>query len=345
MDTARIYLGIDCGATTSKVSAIDVRGAVLTDTLRQRPTCSEQGPAAIVKGWVNALCDLLADLALDWSAVASVGLAIPGPYLGYGVLGPMPNMPDSLTGWHFLDDLAASIASVAGDSIPVVTANDGLLAGLAEARRIQADRAGSVLMFAPGSGLGCSFVSADGHLLQGDHGAAAILSHTPAPHALLGLPAFNCGCGRTWGCFETYTAISGLPQLVQHLLPQFPQHPLAQKTTLSKADCLPLRGLAQSGDPLALAVFELQAKALGLAVCVASMAYDPTHIVIGGGLMDPEVTTERFRADYLKTVEKSAAINLWGDPKELSFHIAALGELSQAVGAAFYAQERFEKSL
>lgn len=333
-----IFLGIDCGATTSKVCGIDGEGTILSNEVRQRPTRSEDGPEAVLQGWMEGLEDFLAGIGRAWDSVSGVGLAIPGPYLSYGVLGPMPNMPKSLTGWRFLDALKTAVQTKSGRSISVTTANDGVLAGLAEARFLQRHSPGSVLMFAPGSGLGCSFVSAHGNVLLGDHGAAAIFSHMPAPYAELDLPAFHCGCGRSWGCFEAYTAISGLAQLVHHLREAFPEHPLCQKPDLEKADVLPLRAMAQTGDPLALRVFEIQASALGLAVSAACMAYDPTHVVIGGGVMDKEATTSAFRQQYLETVRIAAARHCWVDIEAIHFYEASLGELSQAVGAALYAQ-------
>ena len=37
----------------------------------------------------------------------------------------------------------------------------------------------------------------------------------PAPLHLLGLEAYPCGCGRTWGCVEVYTSLAGLPHLLE----------------------------------------------------------------------------------------------------------------------------------
>jgi len=329
-----LFLGIDCGATTSKVGAVDTDEKIVSRELRQRDTRAADGPAAIVQGWVDGASGFLAEHGFTWKDVGGVGLAIPGPYLGYGVLGPMPNMPASLTGWHFLDDLRRAIAKEAGREIAVATANDGLLAGVAEARVVQKLAPGGVLMLAPGSGLGCSYVGSDGQLLSGDHGAAVILSHMPAPYERLGLPVFRCGCGRDWGCFETYTAIAGLPQYLDHLLPKYPGHELAGSGPADKRKALTLRSLAANNDPLALEIFDLQAQALGYAVAVGCMAYDPTHIVIGGGLMDREATSPAFRERYLAGVRKAAVEYLWGNPKDLHFHEASLGELSQAIGAA-----------
>src|SRR5215213_7532450 len=45
-------------------------------------------------------------------------------------------------------------------------------------------------------------------------------SHMPAPLHLLGVPAYSCGCGRSWGCIEMYTALAGLPYLLADKLKQ-----------------------------------------------------------------------------------------------------------------------------
>lgn len=329
-----VYLGIDCGATTSKVGGVDAAGEPLCTELRQSATRGDAGPEAIIRGWMEGAEGFLAGLGLSWDRVAGVGLAIPGPYLDYGVLGPMPNLPPSLTGWRFLEDLRGAVVRRTGRPVPVETANDGQLAGLPEARIIHRTSKGSVLMLAPGSGLGCSFVDAEGRVWAGDHQAGVIVCHMPAPYEQLGLPCLPCGCGRTWGCFEAYTSISGLPHLLAHFLPRHPGHPLTTTGLPSKEQVLPLRGLAQTGDPLALEIFDTQAAALGLAVATAAMAYDPSHVVVGGGLMDRQATTPEFRRRYLDKVRETAAGVLWTDPDTLQYHEAVLGELSQCIGAA-----------
>src|SRR5690606_18687011 len=129
---------------------------------------------------------------------------------------------------------------------------------------------------APGSGLGAAYIDAHGLPLTGDHLAGMEAGHMPAPLHLLGAglekaAPFSCGCGRNWGCIEAYTTISGLPQYLNHLLPNYPDHPLATSSDTPKHKALSLRGLAQKGDALALEIFDLQAKALGLHVANLSI--------------------------------------------------------------------------
>lgn len=333
-----VYLGIDCGATTSKIGGIDGEGEILGDELRQSETRGDDGPAAMIAGWMAGADGYLEEHRLEWEQVAAVGLAIPGPYRERGVLGRQPNLPKTLEGWPFLRDLTEAVADAAGRPVPVATANDGQLAGLAEARVIQATRPGSVILLAPGSGLGGAYVEANGRLLAGDRDAAAILGHMPAPCGRLGLPVFSCGCGRDWGCFEAYTAIAGLPQFITHFAPDFPNHPFARLRSPGKSEALQLRDLVSDGDPLALAIFDKQAEAMGYAVATACMAYDPTHVVIGGGLIDPGATSAGFRKRYMGVIRTAAERYSWSPIEQLTFHEARLGELSQAIGAALIAR-------
>ena len=61
-------------------------------------------------------------------------------------------------------------------------------------------------------------------------------------------------------------------------------------------------------------------------------------IVIGGGLMDPESTSEAFRARYLRIIRETMEPNLWPAQRgRITIVPAALGELSQSIGAALVA--------
>ena len=69
--------------------------------------------------------------------------------------------------------------------------------------------------------------------------------------------------------------------------------------------------------------------------------------VIGGGLMDPESTTAAFRERYLRVLREAADPYLWpAQRSRMAIVAAALGDLSQAIGAALVAlyQSRFRSS-
>jgi predicted NBD/HSP70 family sugar kinase len=335
-----IFIGTDSGATTTKFSAVWENGEVVSTRVLQRPTNSQNGREAVIAGWIAGIGEFLAQNDLSWPQVHGVGLAIPGPYASYGVFGKSANLPASFSGWDVHKDYSAALAKQLGRDVLLVVGNDGNYGGVAEAQIARGKTRASVAMFMPGSGLGAAFVGADGLSLDGDTLAGMEAGHMPVPLQLLGLTGkpFPCGCGRDWGCVEAYTTISGLSHLLAEKLLKYPGHELAQSSAPVKEKVLSLRSRAQTGDPLAVEIFDFQARVMGLHIANLAMALDPGIFIIGGGLMDHESTTPEFRERYLRLIREAAAPYLWPQQRDtLKIIPAVLGELSQAIGAALVA--------
>jgi len=333
-----IYIGTDGGATTSKVGGVWSDGSTISTKLLQSSTNSAHGPEAVVHSWVQAIDNYLSQNALTWEQVGGVGLAVPGPFQRYGVFDHSANLPDSFTGFDVHTFYSNALVDRAGRAIPLTVGNDGDMGGVAEAQHARGNSGGTVVLLAPGSGLGCAYIDKHGFALSGDTLAGMEAGHMPALLHLLGAKPYPCGCGRTWGCIEVYTCLSGLPYLLAEKLEQYPEHDLAKSTLSMKERAFSLRGLAQKGDQLATEIFDFQAKALGLHVANLAMALDPKYMVIGGGLMDPEATTTAFRERYLGILRSNAREYLWPYQRDVITIVpAALGDLSQAIGAALTA--------
>jgi glucokinase len=333
-----IYIGTDGGATTSKVGGVWSDGSTISTKLLQSSTNSKLGPESVVRSWVEAINAYLAQHDLTWQQVGGVGLAVPGPFQRYGVFDRSANLPDEFTGFDVHTAYSNALSERAGRAIPLTVGNDGDMGGVAEAQHARGNSNGTVLMLAAGSGLGCAYIDRHGLALDGDTLAGMEGGHMPAPLHLLGAKAYPCGCGRTWGCIEVYTCLSGLPYLLAEKLEQYPDHPLAKSPLSLKERAFTLRGLAQKGDKLAAELFDFQAKAMGLHVANLALALDPKFVVIGGGLMDPEATSTAFRERYLDIVRSTAREYLWPSQRDfISIVPAALGDLSQAIGAALAA--------
>ncbi|MGC3961430.1 MAG: ROK family protein [Verrucomicrobiota bacterium] len=334
-----VFIGTDSGATTSKINAVWENEEPVSHKVFQRPTNSQNGTAAVISGWVESINIFLKDNQLTWAQVKGVGLAIPGPYQRYGVLDKSANLPASFAGWDVVADYSKALAQAAGRPVPLVMGNDGQFGGVAEARFARRDSKNSVLMLMPGSGLGCAYIDQNGLPIPGDTHASMEGAHMPAPlHMLGGIRPFPCGCGRDWGCFEAYTTISGLPHLLAEKIKKYPDHELNTAPGTPKEKVLSLRGRAQKGDPLALEIFDFQARAMGLHIANLTLAFDAGIVVIGGGLMDTESTTPEFRERYLRQIREAAEPYFWpAQRKIIKIVPAVLGELSQAIGAALVA--------
>jgi glucokinase len=333
-----VYIGTDGGATTSKVGGVWSDGSTVSTKLLQSSTNSAHGPESVVGSWVEAISNYLVQNSLTWDQVGGVGLAVPGPFQRYGVFDHSANLPDSFTGFDVYTSYTSALAERAGRPIPLTVGNDGDMGGVAEAQHARGDSNATVVMLAPGSGLGCAYIDQHGFALSGDTFAGMEAGHMPALLHLLCAKPYTCGCGRDWGCIEMYTCLAGLHLLLADKLEQYPDHDLAKSPLSMKERAFSLRGLAQKGDKLAQEIFDFQAKALGLHVANIAMPLDPKFVVIGGGLMDPEATTPAFRERYLNIVRENARKYLWPYQRDaITIVPAALGDLSQAIGAALTA--------
>lgn len=342
----KIFIGTDSGATTTKFCAVYENGETVSTKVLQRPTNSQNGREAVIFGWISGISDFLSQNKVQWSQVAGVGLAIPGPYESYGVWGKSPNLPESFCGWNVYAAFKAALEKEVGSPVPLEVGNDGNYGGVAEAKLARGNTRASVAMLMPGSGLGAAYVGPDGLCLDGDTLNGMEAGHMPAPLQLLGITGhpLPCGCGRDWGCVEAYTTISGLAYLLAEKLPKYPNHELHAATGTTKEKVLSLRSRAQKGDALALEIFDFQARVMGIHVANLTVALDPGIFIIGGGLMDHEATTPEFRERYLRLIRESAEPYLWPQQRgKLKIMPAELGELSQAIGAALVALYRHEK--
>src|SRR5271154_5051916 len=182
-----IYIGTDSGATTSKVGGVWDDGEIISTKLLQRPTNAQQGQAAVIAGWGEAITDFLSQNSLAWDQVKSGGLGIPEPFKSYGVLDRSVNLPANFAGWNVHADYSSALAEKAGRAIPLTVGNDGKYGGVAEARQVRGDGKGSVLLLAPGSGLGSAYIDSNGLPLEGDTLAGMETAHMPAPLHLLNI--------------------------------------------------------------------------------------------------------------------------------------------------------------
>jgi predicted NBD/HSP70 family sugar kinase len=200
--------------------------------------------------------------------------------------------------------------------LPVVYNNDGnaaaLYAHVAHFGAAAASR--SSVSAIVGTGLGGGVIE-NGGVVRGIAGMAGELGHVHLPmHGLLeeGQPLPRCNCGFE-GDAESVASLTGIEKnLLPYWLTRFDGHPLAEAGSLDEAGSLGearslakaaklVRGYGEQGDPLALALFEQQAKALGRLFTIAANFTDPAAYFVGGGVVE---TGPQFRDWFLAKVRE-----------------------------------------
>ena len=247
-----------------------------------------------------------------WDEVGGVGLAIPGPYQRYGVFGKSPNLPETFAGFDVHTAYANALAERAGRAVPLIVGNDGNMGGVAEAQRVRGAT--------PWHGADARARVGPRLRVRGRARPAARWRHArrgwkprTCPRRCTcstrsRIPAAAAGPG---GASRSTRRSRDFPICWPRSWPPTRTIRSRRRAGMRSSACSSLRGLAQKNDPLALEIFDFQARALGLHVASLAMALDPQFVVIGGGLMDPEATTEAFRNRYLRIIRETAAPYLW----------------------------------
>ncbi len=199
--TARdVFIGTDSGATTSKTGGVWADGSPISLKLRQSSTNSQLGTAAVIAGWVEGVADFSLTTSSHGIRSAAWDWRSRGRIRATGCSGKVRTSP-----CHSTAGIFTQIFRRAGPRRPAgpflsSAANDGNYGGVGEAARARGDKKASVLMLAPGSGLGAAYIDANGFPLDGDTLSGMEGGHMPAPlHMLGGIRPFTCGCGRDWG--------------------------------------------------------------------------------------------------------------------------------------------------
>ena len=190
-----------------------------------------------------------------------------------------------------------------------------------------------------GTGLGGGVIEA-GRVVRGAAGMAGELGHVQIPlHGLLaeGQPLPVCNCGFV-GDAESIASLTGIERnLLPYWLTRFENHELSRVADPKQAAKL-VRSYGEREDPLALAIFEQQAMAIGRLFTIAANYSDPDTYFLGGGVVE---TTPKFRQWFLGTVRQHTAL------REEQARVATLAlvpdlDMAGARGAAIAALEAFQ---
>jgi glucokinase len=241
-----LAIGLDIGGTKLAGGVVTSDGTVL-ERVRNVPTPGQGGDR-----FVSVLTRAIEDLRSRHPEVAAIGVGAaglvswPSGYLNWAPHNPYRDLP--------LRDVLEETTG-----LPTAVDNDANTAAWAEYRL--GTGCPDFAMITVGTGLGGAVIL-DGELRRGHHGFASEIGHIIVDPA----SSIRCACGHL-GCLETVASGSALGR---------------HGRQAAAAD--PGGMLAQAGDEVALSLFGIIGRWLGIGSATLASLFDVDRIVIGGGV-------------------------------------------------------------
>jgi glucokinase len=312
--------GIDLGGTKIEAIVVDSRNNVRGTS--RHPTPTSGGPADVVRAMAAAIEEACARAGVESESLRGVGVGSPGlTDTETGTVSAARNLP----GWEGSFPLAETLSKALGS--PVHVGNDVRVATDAEFRLGAGKDYRSVLGVFWGTGIG------GGVILRGQtwlgRGSAGEIGHT-----VVKLGGRQCTCGRR-GCLEAYAGRGAMEIRARS------KHENGQHTILFKL--MEERGRTrltsaiwahalEHKDKLATELIDDAVEALGAGIASAVNLLDVEAVIIGGGL------GVRFGQPFVERISGEMLSHLLHDEKPPAMHVAALGDLGGALGAALLAR-------
>ena len=312
--------GIDLGGTKIEAVVVDETDTVLGSSRHQTP--ADGGPQAIAAEMAEAVRQAATAARVDPADLRGVGVGSPG------VVDPDTGAVSSarnLNGWDGTFELAATLGKALGATVAV--GNDVQVATDAEFQLGAGKPYDSLLGVFWGTGVGGGLILA-GKPWLGRGGAAEI------GHVVVKLNGRRCTCGR-FGCMEAYAGRLSMENRARKLVDE------GEKTDLFKLMKEHGRTRLTSGiwqraldkhDKLAHKLIDEAVEALGAGIASAQNVLDVDAIVIGGGL------GVRFGQPMADRIAEAMLPHEFNDAHPPAVHVAALGDLGGAIGAALLAR-------
>ena len=266
---------------------------------------------------------------VDPGTILAVGLDTPGPASATGVLSARGSTNFAHPSWRGYD-LRGGLEEHL--KRPVTYLNDGNAAALWGHMTLFADQPATTVSAIIGTGLGGGLV-VNGAVIEGRNGFGGEVGHVLIPCEAI--PALRgarpaCNCGRQ-GDLESVCSLTAIERtLLPMFLERYPGHPLREVPAGTAAK--QVRGYAERGDEMCRAIFDTQARALGLFFDQITNLLDPDAFLIGGGAL--EVSPE-FQAWWVAAVR--AGMGAQRVEQEPRIEIMPNGDTAGARGAALQA--------
>jgi glucokinase len=308
--------GIDLGGT--KIQAVVVDGRNRVRGQARRPTPQKGGPPDVAAAIAESLREAAAAAGTSSDQLVGVGVGSPGEvYAAEGIVEQARNLP----GWHDAYPLGPALAKELGT--PVRLGNDVDVAVAGEFKLGAGKPYDSMLGVWWGTGVGGGVILDD---RQWDgRGTAGEIGHM-----VVKIGGRRCPCGRR-GCMEAYAGRAAMEARARKLVGEGRKTKLFEIMEERGRDRLTSgvweRAL-RKGDKLTSELIAEAVAALGAGVASACNLLDVEAVIVGGGL------GTRFGSEYAERILEAMRPHLFVDDHPPDVHVAALGDLGGAIGAA-----------
>lgn len=259
-----IAVGIDIGGTNTIYGFIDKKGYIYK---------SQEIPTEGSKSIFNLLdkIEIKINSFLRENpeySLSGIGIGAPNGNHYTGIIQDPPNLS-----WG-----SVNIISILKERFQckIKLTNDANAAALGEKYFGLAKNMNDFIVITLGTGLGSGIFSG-GRLLYGHDGFAGEMGHISIDHK-----GRNCNCGNN-GCLESYVSASGIKKTVNELLKEFPDDEFLLKLNHKKIDGLLLDKAFDSGNQLAIKIYEYTGKKLGQGLAQAATLLSPEAFIFYGG--------------------------------------------------------------
>ncbi len=310
-------LGVDVGGTKVAVGAMD--GGEVRDVV-EHPT-DVSNPEALLDGMEAAVREVVERIGQP----EAIGVGLPSQIdYASGTVVTSVNIP--LKGVPIREELSGRLGA------PVFVDNDANCAALAEAQLTDDAPANHLVMLTLGTGVGGGVII-DGTIFRGATGLGAELGHITIEASGPACPG-NCP---NRGCVEALCSGTALERDATELGQDKPDSPMGRIYAKSQR----VKGrqaveAARAGDSDARSLLDRLGRYLGVAVAGMVNAFEPEHVVIGGGLSR---AADLFIEPTREEAASRALPALW-DRTTLS--IARGGADAGVIGAGVLAAQELE---
>ncbi|MCM1267898.1 MAG: ROK family glucokinase [Bacteroidales bacterium] len=301
--------GVDVGGTTVKMGLFDKDGNVLEKW--EIPTRTENGGEKILPDIADSIRAKLAEKKIDKENVLGVGVGVPGPVDGNGIVHRAVNL-----GWGEVD-LKKELSALL-DGMRVEGGNDANVAALGEMWKGGGQGHRNLVAVTLGTGVGGGIII-NGEILTGATGAGGEIGHIHVEDD----ETEACGCGN-FGCLEEYASATGITRLANRALAASDKDSVLRKGEVSAKAVF---DAVKAGDALAIEVAQKFGDYLGKGLSVIAGVINPEIFVIGGGVSKAgEVLFDYIKPSFEKTVFHGS--------RNVIFALATLGNDAGIYGAA-----------